>query len=96
MAKRKVTKLFAVVALAASAPALAETPKRPVEVAAPAKPDPWAVASAPDPVAVPVQQQVALLADSLRKLFGISAPRTLDTGAPACGNVASRAPRPCK
>ena len=95
MTKRKVTKLFAVVALTASAPAVAENP-RPVAkhaetaaVAHRAQPDPWA--TPPTTTTLPAQPAVSSLAQSLFVLFGIAAkPRELPTGAPAPGNVARR------
>lgn len=98
MTKRKVTKLFAVVALTASAPTLAGAEVRTAVVAAhdaahhaAPRPDPWAM---PDEPQTPVVQQVALLGSVLASLIGVAAPRQLPNGAPACGNVASRAPRP--
>jgi hypothetical protein len=97
MTKRKVTKLFAVVALATSTPALAgpeHDHREPITVQA----DPWASAPAPTPAPRPAPVAAPALVDAVLAVFGISAPRRLPSGAPACGNVASRAPRPadCK
>ncbi|MEO8705105.1 MAG: hypothetical protein ABI867_33940 [Kofleriaceae bacterium] len=95
MSKRRVTTLFAVVALAASAPAIAG-PEHDHHEPAVTQPDPWATARAPVPVTtLPL---APALGEAVLALFGISSPRRLPNGAPACGNVASRAPRPvdCK
>lgn len=93
MTKRRVTKLFAVVALATTTPAVAERANTRHGI------DPWAETR---PTATPtpttpsqVQVQPEVLARSLLALFGISLPRTLANGSPACGNVASRLP-PCE
>ncbi len=105
MTKRRVTKLFAVVALTSSAPALADHARvkdAPVKVEAHAthatptpRPDPWATPPTPTPTHT---EPLPPLMTSLFSLLGISVPRQLPNGAPACGNVASRAPRPvdCK
>ena len=85
MTTRKVTKLLAVVALATSPAAADPTPV--------AKPDPWAstavvtIATAPAPAPLPTFSLTQLIER-------LVAPRTMPSGAPACGNVASRAPQP--
>ncbi|MBS1121456.1 MAG: hypothetical protein H6Q90_3684 [Deltaproteobacteria bacterium] len=58
--------------------------------------DPWATAARSSPQ--PAQRVARPLVESMFAVFGISVPRQLQTGAPACGNVAGRAPRPvdCK
>lgn len=96
--KKQITKLFAVVAMAAS-PAAAN-PTRP--------PDPWAVPAAVSPftpdetsraMAVMISMGFAALATprtpapAPAPVVG-ARPRTTRSGAPACGNVATRAPRP--
>jgi len=119
MKTRQVTKLFAVMAIAAS-PAVADPARHaPVAVARPApgqavpatpdphrgpahvatgdqarRPafaDPWA-----SPASVAARPPAAAAPGSLLGLLGISTarPRTLPSGAPACGNVASRAAPP--
>ena len=95
MTKRKVTKLFAVVALATGTPAMAgpDDDRVPARGAAPSaiarsQPDPWLGVREARPPVQPAPVTRAVLA-----LFGISTPRRLPNGAPACGNVASRAPR---
>lgn len=105
MKTKQVTKLLAVMALAAS-PAAADpaplanraaaqsTPAAlPTRTAArPAAPDPWAstaIVRIPSASAAPV---APLTLTALIEL--VSRPRTMPSGAPACGNVASRAPQP--
>jgi hypothetical protein len=94
MAKRQqVTKLLAVMAMATS-PAAADPKPQP----APAKaakapeshPDPWAAPPAPAPPAAHAELSPAAL--RVLAVLGISVPRQLRNGAPACGNVASRVP----
>jgi len=103
MTKRKVTKLFAVVALATSAPAVAgpghdhpapaPTPAKIITIAVQApQADPWVTPDRATPAKPP--QQLSPITAQVLALFGISVPRRLASGAPACGNVASRAPRP--
>jgi hypothetical protein len=101
----KVTKLLAVVAIATS-PAVADpTPRAPianrvvVAMAPPAaRPDPWAgtaivrVATAPNAPSVPSTPARPLSLTAIVELV-IAQPRVMPSGAPACGNVASRAPR---
>ena len=84
MTKRKATKLFAVVALAAASAA--------PTVAGP-HPTSHPVETTPAPTPTP-EIQPAVLVQSVLALFGISLPRTLPNGAPACGNVGTRAARP--
>ncbi len=96
--KKKITKLFAVMAIAAS-PAAAD----PV-----AQPDPWAVSAAVSPftpdeslraIEIVISMGFAALvrareAPVTAPAAVVARPRTTPSGAPACGNVASRAPRP--
>ncbi len=84
MTTRKVTKLLAVVAFATS-PAAADP--------APAKPDPWA-ATAVVTIATPARPTPPPTFSLTQLIERLVAPRTMPSGAPACGNVASRAPRP--
>jgi hypothetical protein len=69
----------------AAAPVGADTPPR----------DPWAPVphASPQPPPPPAMQASALL-DSLFAVFGVERPRVLASGAPACGNVQLKAPRP--
>lgn len=90
MKATQVTKLLAVVAMAAS-PAAADPAPRPLttqaRVVAPRTP---VRAPAPAPAAVvPVEVRVLQMVS-----IELARPRTMASGAPACGNVASRAPRP--
>jgi hypothetical protein len=81
--KKPVRKLFAVVALATAttaAPAVASPHAKHVEVTPVAAP---AQHVTPSPVVVAAIAQVLAL-------FGISLPRTLPTGAPACGNLGGK------
>jgi hypothetical protein len=89
MTKRKIGTLFAVVALATSTPA----------VAGPEHAHHGEKPGVPPPQTQPAQQQQAtptpttpgMLLDQLLAIFGaVAVPRTLPTGAPACGNVATR------
>jgi hypothetical protein len=92
--KKKITKLFAVMAIAAT-PAAAN----PV-----AQPDPWAVSAAVSPftpdetlraIEIVISRGFAALARSREQPAAVVArPRTMPSGAPACGNVGSRAARP--
>jgi hypothetical protein len=97
MKTKQVTKLLAVVAFATS-PAVADpTPRPAVTTVVAARPDPWAgtapvttpvvapAAAAPVPAAVRALQSLVI---------ELARPRVMPSGAPACGNVASRAPRP--
>ncbi|CAN5872966.1 hypothetical protein BH11MYX3_BH11MYX3_34500 [soil metagenome] len=79
MTTRKVTKLLAVVALATSPTAADPTPV--------ATPDPWATVA----VVTIAQPPTFSLTRLVERLV---APRTMPSGSPACGNVASRAPQP--
>ena len=100
MTKRKVTKLFAVVALATSTQAVAgpghehvapaRTPATTMVAHRAPEADQWAT---PDRATPPPVPQVGPITAQVLAVFGISAPRRLSNGAPACGNVASRAPR---
>ena len=81
MKTRRVTKLLAVVAMTTG-----------VAAADPAKPVPT---PAPAPAIVAAAES-ALVAVRLLQMISIelAKPRTMGNGAPACGNVASRAPQP--
>lgn len=90
MKTTQITRLFAVVAMAAS-PAVANPP---------AQPDRWAVSAEKSSRAVGIMISIgfAALARSREvppaESLVVATPRTTPSGAPACGNVASRAPRP--
>lgn len=107
MKTKQVTKLLAVVALVASpvaadpgrapsAPPANRVPgavERHATPGAPAPRDPWAAtAIVPNVTTAPAAPAAPLTLTALVEL--VSRPRTLPSGAPACGNVASRAPRP--
>ncbi len=105
MTKRKFTRLFAVVALTTSVPAVHANPARqarpqtittvvPATPVAPTTPDPRVrpPAAGQRPIAPPPTP--AALVESVFALLGVSVPRQLRTGAPACGNVATRMARP--
>jgi hypothetical protein len=104
MSKRPhVTKLLAVVALAASpaaanphhaaqAPAGAVAARTEVQRAVI---DPWAGQPAPEsPRPASSAQAPAEVVGAVLAIFGITAPRQLASGAPACGNVQTKMPRP--
>jgi hypothetical protein len=104
MSKRpRVTKLLAVVALAAS-PAAAnphhasQAPARAAGVRTEVKRaviDPWAgqpAAESSQPATA--HHGPAEVVDAVLAIFGITAPRRLASGAPACGNVQTKGPRP--
>lgn len=97
--KKQITRLFTVVAMAAS-PAAANPP---------AQPDPWAVSAAVSPftadessraIGIMISMGFAALARPrpvpavVPAPMVVARPRTTPSGAPACGNVATRAPRP--
>jgi hypothetical protein len=97
MKKKQITKLFAVMAIAAS-PAAANPA---------AQPDPWAVSTtvsplSPDDASAAMAAVITIGFAALTRPRPVAAPtpvvaarpRTTPSGAPACGNVASRAPRP--
>lgn len=95
MPNKKIAKLFAVAALASSAPALA-SPDHERPVRAEAK-DPWdAPAPAPQPGEVTIAPALGSLAQTVLAVLGVFVPRTLTTGAPACGNVNTKSPRRCR
>jgi hypothetical protein len=90
--KKQVRKLFAVVALATATatPAVAgpgHAHPRP-ETTRVATPDPWAGPAVT--AAAPTAPVPAAIAQAILALFGISVPRTLPTGAPACGNLGAK------
>jgi hypothetical protein len=96
MTKRNLTKLFAVVTLATSLPMAAAGPAHDHgrgEPAPAARPDPWAGDGVPGriPAVAPTAEAIG---SAVLAVLGISKPRELPSGAPACGNVATRAPRP--
>lgn len=81
MKKARVTKLLAVVAMTTTA----------------AVADPRPVTPSPAPAtSMAAAAESALAAVSILRLISLelAKPRTMASGAPACGNVASRAPRP--
>ncbi|MBA3453411.1 MAG: hypothetical protein H0T42_10000 [Deltaproteobacteria bacterium] len=107
MKKRQITKLFAVMAIAASPAAAGPSPER----------DPWAHAASVSPLTP--AQAVHAIAAAIEIGFAtlerareaalqppvvappvvapaavVARPRTMRSGAPACGNVASRMARP--
>ena len=87
--KKQVRKLFAVVALATATPAVAgpEHAHRHAETK-PVAADPWNAPAAPaTATTAPVPSAIA---QAILALFGISVPRTLPTGAPACGNLGAK------
>jgi hypothetical protein len=98
MKTKQVTKLLAVVVLAAS-PAGADPAPRAAVSAVAARPDPWAshapvttpIVAPPDLANAPVPAAVRALQSLVVEL---ARPRLMPSGAPACGNVATRAPRP--
>jgi hypothetical protein len=96
MTKRKVTKLFAVVALA---PAIAVAGPEHAEhrEMAPVV-EQRDVAGDMATTSTAAVAGVKPVAERALAVFGIAAPRQLKTGAPACGNVASKSPRrqPCE
>ncbi|MBL0220093.1 MAG: hypothetical protein IPQ07_40275 [Myxococcales bacterium] len=116
MKTKQVTKLLAVMALAASpaaadpAPLANQTAGHPAPAPAPlanrtaARPTPAPLANrtvAPDPwastaiVRIPSASAAPVAPLTLTALIElVSRPRTMPSGAPACGNVASRAPQP--
>jgi hypothetical protein len=88
MKKKQITKLFAVLAMTAS-PAAAGT-----------APDPWAMSTEVVPMdharaseAMAAILNIGFAAISRPRELAVS-PRTTPSGAPACGNVSSRAPWP--
>ncbi len=86
--KKKATKLFAVVAMVAS-PAIVTAQPR----------DPWSAQSSIDPDRVRVSLTAlegTIARDTAPRQVAVDTarPRQMPSGAPACGNVASRAPRP--
>ena len=83
MKRKQITKLFAVMAMAAS-PAAAD----PAAAA-----DPWAASSTASPLGANGASE-AMAAVIAMGFAAIARPRTTPSGAPACGNVATRAPRP--
>jgi hypothetical protein len=89
MTKRTATKLFAVVALATATPAAAG-PEH-AHHREPAGAD-EAAARQRGTAAALVQTGETVRA-SVLTLFGVTVPRTLKTGAPACGNVQGKGPR---
>ncbi len=97
MTTRKVTKLLAVVAFATSPATADPTPRAPIAARVevphvPAAPDPWA---SPAIVTFAVPHPATAAPLSLTALVArLVSPRTMPSGAPACGNVASRAPEP--
>ena len=106
MTTKKVTKLLAVVALATSPVAADPAPHAPIvnrvvvremgSVPSSRTPaDPWAgtaiVRLAPTSVAAPPAPVTFSLTALVERIVQ---PRTMPSGAPACGNVASRAPQP--
>ena len=70
--------LLAVVTLAAATPAAA---------------DPWAAKPVTVQPPAPIAMQADALVDGVLATFGVTRPRQLPTGAPACGNVQSKMPR---
>ncbi len=97
MTTKKVTKLLAVVALATGPVVADPTPiANRAPIMAVVKPDPWAstaivrVEPRTAPIATPPPPAFSLMALVER----LVQPRTMPSGAPACGNVASRAPQP--
>lgn len=82
MQKTRVTKLLAVVAMTTGT-AIADP--RPVALPPPAPVAAIAAAAESALIAVRALQMISL---------ELARPRTMPSGAPACGNVASRAPRP--
>ncbi|HEY5936076.1 MAG TPA: hypothetical protein VIU61_15610 [Kofleriaceae bacterium] len=88
-------KLFAVVALATATPAVAgpeHAHHKHAEVTPIASPaaDPWAgpaTATASTAATAPIPGAIA---QAILALFGISLPRTLPSGAPACGNLGAK------
>ena len=103
MKTKHVTKLLAVVAIATSPAAADPAPRAPIAnrvvvgIAGPAaRPDPWAgtaIVRVPPPATAPVAPTRPLSLTSIIELV-IARPRVMPSGAPACGNVASRAPQP--
>lgn len=67
------------------------------------KPDPWAGTSpsvTPFPPNMPDsfrRMQAQMIVDGMFATFGVTTPRVLRSGAPACGNVQTKSPhpRPC-
>ncbi len=110
MTTKRVTKLLAVVALTTSPVAADPAPRAPVANRAPAvvremgsdpgsrtpAADPWAGAAivGADPWSSRPAQPAAPTFSLTGLVELIVQPRTMPSGAPACGNVASRAPRP--
>ncbi len=104
MKKQQITNLFAVMALAAS-PASAN----PASANPASRPDPWAGSATVSPLTadestraleIMISTGFAALAQA-REVPAVTPapmlvarPRTTPSGAPACGNVATRAPRP--
>lgn len=86
MTPRKVTKLFAVVALATATPAVAgpqhANHEKKTDQVAVKEP----VAPTPTPTPVPAVETKTMLESALA-LLGVTVPRRLPNGAPACGNV---------
>lgn len=87
MSTKRVTKLLAVVALSTS-PAAADPAPRP-------RVDPWATTAFVRTEVPARPREIRPVTLSLTALVElIVQPRTMPSGAPACGNVASRAPQP--
>lgn len=90
--KKQVRKLFAVVALATATPAVAG-PEHAHHRHADTRPAPvtdlWN-APAAAPGAATTAPTVTAITQAILALFGISVPRTLPTGAPACGNLGAK------
>ncbi len=84
MTKRPVTKLFAVIALATAAPAAANPTTTANDVKAPT------AQHAPAPVTHAPTVAHAPMFAAILKAFGVTRPRQLPNGSPACGNVNSK------
>ncbi len=89
MTKARVTKLLAVVAMTTGAAGAAfADPAKPAVTARP-------IAAAVTPPIVAAAESALVAVRLLQSLsIELAKPRTMASGAPACGNVASRAPRP--
>lgn len=86
--KKQVRKLLAVVALATATPAVAGPEHAHHAGTKPVAADPWTAPATPATAATaPVPSAIA---QAILALFGISIPRTLPTGAPACGNLGAK------